>query len=79
MRLCHVTIENFARFPNLNIQVRDHLVLVGANDVGKTSVLNCLNLVLGSSIQQVYQAISVEDFGLFAVESVGGGRAAIAG
>lgn len=45
MRVCHIEIRNVARFPDLSLEVRDHLVLVGVNDVGKTSPLDGLNLL----------------------------------
>lgn len=49
MRLCHIEIRNVARFPDLSFEVRDLFVLVGVNDVGKTSPLDCLNLLRGWS------------------------------
>lgn len=61
MRLCKLAVENYARLPRLELDVREHLVLVGANDVGKTSILNMANLLLGASLQQIYQVIGVAD------------------
>lgn len=62
MRLSRFVVENYTRFPAVELAVRDHLVLVGANDVGKTSLLGCLNILLGASIQQIYQTLSVDHF-----------------
>lgn len=62
MRLSHVRIENHSRLQNTEIEVRDHLVLVGANDVGKSSLLRCLDFVLGASTAQLYSRITAEDF-----------------
>lgn len=42
MRLTRFKVENHRRLADLDIEVRDHLVLVGANDVGKSSLLRCL-------------------------------------
>ena len=61
MKINQVWIENHARVADLHIGVRDHVVLVGANDVGKTSVLRLLNLLLGSSTATLYQAFSIGD------------------
>jgi putative ATP-dependent endonuclease of OLD family len=61
MRLTRLQISNYARLGNFDHEIREHLVLVGANDVGKTSVLRALNLLLGSSVQQIYQALAVGD------------------
>lgn len=62
MRLTRLKVENHQRLADLEIEVRDHLVLVGANDVGKSSLLRCLNLLLGASTAQLYSHISAADF-----------------
>jgi len=43
-------IINHNRIKDLNVEVRKHAVIVGANDVGKSSILRMLNLTLGASI-----------------------------
>jgi putative ATP-dependent endonuclease of OLD family len=53
-------MENYARLQDLDLEVRGHLVIVGANDVGKTSILRMMNLTLGSTAQ-LYQGLSVAD------------------
>lgn len=60
MRLERITISNYRRLSDLDIEVRGHLVLIGANDVGKTSLLRALNLTLGPTAQ-LYQALSTAD------------------
>jgi len=62
MRLMQLKIENHRRLHDLDIEVRDHLVLVGANDVGKSSLLRCLDLLLGASTAQLYSRIGASDF-----------------
>lgn len=62
MRVSRLRIENHNRLADVEIEVRDHLVLVGANDVGKSSVLRCLQLALGASAAQLYAQITSEDF-----------------
>jgi putative ATP-dependent endonuclease of OLD family len=62
MRLTRLQVSNHKRVDDLEIEVRDHLVLVGANDVGKSSVLRVLDLILGASTAQIYGNISAEDF-----------------
>jgi len=61
MKLRHVTASNYSRLADYSIEVRDHLVVVGANDVGKTSILRLLNFLLGASTAQLYQGLSIED------------------
>lgn len=61
MRLRHVKLSNHSRLKDIEVQVREHLVLVGANDVGKTSLLRFLHLLLGATTQQLFQGITVGD------------------
>lgn len=60
MRIRRIIVENYSRIADLDINVRGHLVVVGANDVGKTSLLRILNLALGPTAQ-LYQKLSLED------------------
>lgn len=62
MKLTHLRIQNHSRIADVAIEVRDHLVLVGANEAGKSSTLRCLQLVLGASTAQLYAQITGEDF-----------------
>lgn len=52
---------NHSRLADLDIEVREHLVLVGPNDVGKSSVLRCIDLLLGASTAQLYARLTSED------------------
>lgn len=61
MKLSSIRIENHSRIQDFAVEVRRHAVIVGANNVGKTSVLRLLNLVLGTSTAGLYQALSMED------------------
>lgn len=60
MRLGRITVTNYSRLADWDIKVREHLVLIGANDVGKTSFLRLLNLTLGPT-GQLYQQLSRAD------------------
>lgn len=62
MRLTRLQVHNHSRLLDLEIEVRDHLVFVGANDVGKSSLLRCLDLLLGASTAQLYSYIASDDF-----------------
>lgn len=61
MRLSRVAITNHSRIQDLDIELRRHAVIVGANDVGKSSVLRMLNLLLGTSTAGLYQALTPRD------------------
>ena len=61
MRLSRVQILNHSRVQDLTLDVRRHAVIVGANDVGKSSILRLLNLLLGSSTAGLYRALSPGD------------------
>lgn len=61
MKLTQFSIVGHAVLQDLDVAVRDHLVVIGANDVGKTSILRLLNLLLGASMQQIYQGLTPAD------------------
>ena len=61
MRLRSFAIRNHARLQDAGIEVREHLVLVGPNDVGKSSVLRCLDLLLGATTAQLYGRLTTAD------------------
>ncbi|MBB4684438.1 ATP-dependent nuclease [Amycolatopsis jiangsuensis] len=61
MKIQSITVENHRRLRDLAIEVRGHAVIVGANDVGKTSLLRLLNLLLGATAGQLYSALTFED------------------
>lgn len=46
MRLQHVTVENCASCPPVSADVRGHLVVVGANEAGKSTLLRLLDATL---------------------------------
>lgn len=61
MRISRVAIKNHSRVQELDLELRRHVVIVGANDVGKSSILRLLHLTLGSSTGSLYQALSPAD------------------
>lgn len=61
MRISAFAITNHSRIPDLTLEVRQHAVIVGANDVGKSSILRLLNLTLGASTGTLYQRLSKSD------------------
>ena len=62
MRLQRIVWKNYRRLPDAEIEVRKHLVLVGPNDSGKSSVLRAVNLCLGISGAQLGTQIEHGDF-----------------
>jgi putative ATP-dependent endonuclease of the OLD family len=61
MRLTRLAIKNHSRLADTELDVRKHLILVGPNDVGKSSLLRCIDLLLGASTGQLYNRIQFED------------------
>lgn len=61
MRLSRFSVANHAVLEAMSVEVRDHLCIVGANDVGKSSLLRLLNLLLGATVQQLYTALMPRD------------------
>ena len=62
MKLCNVQITNHSRIEDLEIEVRDNLILIGSNGSGKSSLIRCLDLLLGKTTQQLYYNITPSDF-----------------
>lgn len=61
MKLQALRIENHSRLEDMSIEVRDHLVLVGPNDSGKSSILRCLDFLLGASTGALYARLGAAD------------------
>src|SRR4051794_24606963 len=61
MRLTRIRVRNHARLQDCDLEVREHLVLVGANGTGKSSLLRCLDLALGTPAAQLYARVTAED------------------
>lgn len=61
LKLSRLKVENYRRLQDLEIDIRSHLVLVGANDVGKSSLLRIIDLTLGASVAQLYASLSASD------------------
>ncbi len=62
MRIRDLSWSNYRRLPDGHLAVRDHLVLVGPNDTGKSSVVRALHMCLGMAHGQVAAAVSARDF-----------------
>ncbi|QSB23680.1 ATP-dependent nuclease [Curtobacterium sp. 24E2] len=62
MKISRLAVENHARLEDFDLAVHDHLVLVGANDVGKSSLMRCLDFAIGSTTAQLYARVSRSDF-----------------
>ncbi|MGQ4553448.1 ATP-dependent nuclease [Dermabacteraceae bacterium CCM 9519] len=61
LKLSRLKVENYQRLQDFEIDIRSHLVLIGANDVGKSSLLRIIDLTLGASVAQLYASLSVDD------------------
>lgn len=61
MHVTNLKVQNYSRLADLDIEIRKHVVLVGPNDVGKSSLLRCLDLLLGASTAQIYSSLVLED------------------
>lgn len=61
MYLTRIATRNYRRLADLDVEVRGHAVIVGANDVGKTSLLRLLHAALGAGTAQIYSYLSPDD------------------
>ena len=62
MKITSIDIRNHSRISDCTIDVRDNLILVGANGSGKSSIIRCVDLALGKTTQQLYYSINSSDF-----------------
>jgi putative ATP-dependent endonuclease of OLD family len=62
VKLRSIHYENLSRLEDASIEVREHLILVGPNDAGKSSLIRYLDLLLGASTSQLYARLTPEDF-----------------
>lgn len=60
MRIARLAVSNHQAIPDMDIIVREHLVVVGANESGKTSLLRLLDAVLSGSVGALYARIQPE-------------------
>jgi len=60
MRLKHLTITNCGRVADIDIDVRDNLVLIGPNGSGKTTVVQCLDMLLGMNNLQLRAELTAD-------------------
>jgi len=47
MYVCHLSIHGFRGIENAEIVLGEHSVLLGTNNVGKSTIVDALGLVLG--------------------------------
>lgn len=62
MKITSISIRNHSRISDCTLDVGSNLILVGANGSGKSSVIRCIDLVLGETTQQLYRSIDSSDF-----------------
>ena len=62
MKLREISWRNYRRMPDGKIDVRNHLVLVGPNDTGKSSIVRILELCLGIPHNHLPAAVTERDF-----------------
>jgi putative ATP-dependent endonuclease of OLD family len=60
MQIKRIQVSNHRSIPDLDIEVRGHLVLVGPNECGKTSLLSLLDAVLCGSQAQLYASMTAD-------------------
>ena len=61
MKLKHLKITNCCRISDIDIEMRDNVVLIGPNGSGKTTVLQCLDMLLGMDSQTLRKLVA-QDF-----------------
>ena len=62
MRIRELSWKNYRRIPDGRIEVRRHLVLLGPNDSGKSSILRAVNVCLGVPAAHLNSVVEPRDF-----------------
>jgi putative ATP-dependent endonuclease of OLD family len=62
VKIQEIAWSNYRRLPDATIAVRDHLVLVGPNDTGKSSIVRAVNLCIGMAHGLIINAVTTRDF-----------------
>lgn len=62
MRISRVEICNFRNFEHIELNLSDHVVIVGENKVGKSNLLYALRLILDPSLPDTARQLRQEDF-----------------
>lgn len=62
MRLSHLSLTNHKSVPDLRIDIREHLVLIGANETGKSTLLRLLDAAFNGDIGRLYSLLAPESF-----------------
>lgn len=62
MRVCHLTIENFRGIKHGEVRFEPHTLLVGGNNVGKSTICEALDLVLGPERLNRRPVVDEHDF-----------------
>lgn len=61
MRIKHISIENFRNFRQLDVEVGEHLVVLGENKIGKSNLLHALRLILDPGLPDSARDLKLED------------------
>lgn len=62
MKISRIAIKNFRNFREFSVDLHDHAVFVGPNNVGKSNLLTALRLVLDPSLPDSARQLRAEDF-----------------
>lgn len=68
MKVVQLSIENFRGIKSAKLQFDQHTLLVGANNVGKSTICEALDLVLGPD--RLNRFPSVEEFDFYNAEYI---------
>ena len=62
MRISRIQVTNFRNFSSLDVNLREHAVIVGENKIGKSNLLFALRLLLDPSLPDSARELREEDF-----------------
>lgn len=62
MFISKVKIKNFRNFKDVEVDLGEHMVIVGENKIGKSNFLHALRLVLDPSLPESSRMLQTSDF-----------------
>ena len=62
MRICEITIKNFKNFKDFKINLDNFNLIIGANNVGKTNLVNVIKGILNPNLPYKRFYIKESDF-----------------
>ncbi len=62
MRIARLEVKNYRSIADFDVSLPENVFLIGPNESGKATLLRVVDLLLGSSMHQLYSSVARADF-----------------